>query len=162
MAYWRLFYHLVWSTTKRHPQIDAETAELSQRSFRATCHDLHIIVHAIGTMPDHVHLAVSIPPTVAVTDAISRLKGSASHLVNRAMTRDDNFSWQNEYAVHSFGERHLPAVVDYVLNQHARHAERNLWMQLEPTNEQCSNGAGPAGPGAGLKTRAQPTKPFQA
>src|SRR5215217_2405923 len=117
VAYWRLFYHLVWSTQRRHPQIDDETAELLRRSFRATCHDLHVIVHAIGTMPDHVHLAVSIPPTVAVTDAISRLKGSASHLVNRTMTRDDRFSWQNEYAVLSFGERHLPSVVDYVLNQ---------------------------------------------
>ncbi len=143
MPFWRLFYHLVWSTGKRHPQIDEATAALLQHSFRATCHDMHVVVHAIGTMPDHVHLAVSIPPTIAVTDVISRLKGSASHLVNKTMTRDNRFSWQAEYAVLSFGERHLQDVVDYVQNQPARHAERNLWSKLEPTDDLHSNGSRP-------------------
>jgi putative transposase len=141
VPYWRLFYHLVWSTYRREPIIDEPTADLLQRSLRMTCHDLQIITHAIGTMPDHIHLAVSIPPTIAVTDAIGRLKGSASHFVNRSTARAGRFSWQTEYAVLSFGERNLADVVDYVQNQPARHAENRLWRPLEPTKD-SSKGPG--------------------
>jgi len=86
-------------------------------------------------MPDHVHLAVSIPPTLAVTDAIARLKGSASHYVNQSMAREGRFAWQSEYGVLSFGQRNLADVVDYVNNQPARHAANRLWRPLEPTND---------------------------
>ncbi len=74
MPYWRLYYHLVWSTYRREPLIDEISADLLQRALRKSCQDLQIMTHAIGSMPDHVHLAVSIPPTLAVTDAIARLK----------------------------------------------------------------------------------------
>lgn len=132
MTYWRLYYHLVWATTKREPLIDHEVEALLQRSFRATCHEMRVIVHAIGMMPDHVHLAVSIPPSVAISDAARRLKGSASHLVNETAGRQVTFAWQPEYGVLSFGERHLPDVVHYVENQPARHAANQVWRTLEP------------------------------
>ena len=65
VAYWRLFYHLVWSTKKREPSISQDLETVISRSFDLTCDDLELIVHARGFMPDHVHIAVSIPPKVA-------------------------------------------------------------------------------------------------
>jgi|SRR6476661_6504170 len=132
MTYWRLYYHLVWATKHREPLIDHEIEMLVQRSFRATCHDLRVVVHAIGAMPDHVHLAVSIPPNIAISDAARRLKGSASHLINATGERGFTFGWQPEFGVLSFGERHLPDVVGYVDNQPARHAAGRLWATMEP------------------------------
>jgi len=95
------------------------------------------IVHAVGVMPDHVHLAVSIPPTIAITDFMRLVKGSSSHLLNQMSerSRDEIFAWQAEFGVLTFGERSLKDVRDYIDNQRTHHAEGTLlhsFEQLEP------------------------------
>jgi putative transposase len=136
---WRTFYHLVWGTRDRVPLIDDERAEMLQRSFRASCHEAGVIVHAIGVMPDHVHLAVSIPPRLAVSDFVRHLKGSASHLVNHAAAQGDaGFAWQGEYGVLTFGERSLQDIVSYVENQAQNHADRLVWPTFEQTDRDRS------------------------
>ena len=74
MPCWRLFYHLVWATKAREPLIDATTAPLIEKSLRHTCDELNIPLYALSLMPDHVHLALSIPPRLAIADFIGRLK----------------------------------------------------------------------------------------
>lgn len=96
MSYWRLFYHLVWATRNREPLISDEAWAIVNRSFKLTSEDVGIVAHAIGFMPDHVHLSVSIPPTVAITDAVRRLKGASSHGVGRALP-NAGFGWQDGY-----------------------------------------------------------------
>ncbi len=124
MPYWRLYYHVVWGTKDRLPIIDADREETIRRSIRATCAEHGALIHAIGVMPDHVHLAVSVPPRVALSAFLHALKGSSSHLLNHvgADAGHDTFGWQPEYGILSFGERSLPDVVAYVEDQAAHHA----------------------------------------
>ncbi len=123
MSFWRLFYHLVWATRERAPLIDGGRAELLDRAMRAVCNDKGVIVHALGMMPDHVHLVASVPPRVAIAELVQGVKGMSSHLVNdRMIGADRPFAWQAEYGVFSFAERSLPNVVAYVHNQPAHHA----------------------------------------
>ena len=133
MTYWRTFYHLMWTTCDRAPQIDEARAVILKRSFRATCHDACAIVHAIGIMPDHVHLAVSIPPRLAVSDIVRQLSGSSSHLLNHAARTVpvEDFARQKEHGVLTFGERSLPDIAAYVENQRQRHADNLLWPSFE-------------------------------
>jgi len=91
-------------------------------------------VYAIGFMPDHVHVAVSIPPSLAIADVVGRLKGASSHAVNQ----EHPFAWQAEYGVLSSGEKSLPDVVAYAENQKARHAESRLWNLAELADESGS------------------------
>ena len=79
-------------------------------------------------MPDHVHVAVSIPPRHAVSEVMKRLKGASSHAV-RAEHR--SFTWQTEYGALSFGDKALPKVTAYVEEQAERHAARTTIAQLE-------------------------------
>src|SRR5687768_6883724 len=81
MPYWRLHYHLVWATQHREPLIDEETRTIVERSLRLSIDDLGLICHAIGFMPDHLHVAASIPPRHAVAEVLKRLKGTSSHAV---------------------------------------------------------------------------------
>ncbi len=133
MSYWRLYYHIVWGTKRREALLDADRLEPLERSIRATCHDLGALPHAAGIMPDHVHLAVSIPPKIAISDAIQRIKGESSYLLNHAEGRGETdwFAWQPEYGVISFGERSLKEVLAYVTNQRSHHANQTLWSPFE-------------------------------
>jgi putative transposase len=114
--------------------------EVLERSIRATGQERHALVHGVGIMPDHVHVAISIPPSVAVSTLVGRLKGSSSHMLNNRgpMTDGVSFSWQGEYGVLSFHEKDLAGVLDYVNNQPARHAARRLSEAMESAGDDSS------------------------
>jgi putative transposase len=135
MPFWRIFFHLVWGTKLREPRIDDAIERIIQQSIRATCEGQGVQIHGLGMMPDHLHLAVAVPPRIAVADLVKLLKGSSSHLVNtQARTSagfQERFYWQEEYGVLSFGERSLADVVAYVENQREHHANKTILPVFE-------------------------------
>jgi len=136
MPYWRMYCHLIWATKQREPTLVGDVVRTVDQSLRETAEDSNLAVHALYLMPDHVHLAVSIPPKLAIADVVSRFKGASSHQVNHAETCEpQRFAWQAEYGAVSFGEKQLPDVVAYIKNQQERHAKSQLWDRVERINE---------------------------
>ena len=134
MPYWRLFYHVVRSTKRREPTISSEAETIIKQSIRSTIGAMECALHAIGFMPDHVHVAVSIPPTIAISDIVGRMKGASAHAVNKVMPTA-SFGWQSEYGVLSFGEKALTDVIAYIKDQKTRHATGPLWALMEKTDD---------------------------
>lgn len=81
--------------------------------------------HTIGGIETHVHIAVSVRPTVDIDKWIGQLKGASSHEFGKAL------QWQHGYGVVSFGTRDLPWVVAYVENQKDRHKRGDISERLE-------------------------------
>lgn len=137
MPYWRLFYHLTWATRGRALLIDEREETIIRRSFQTTLDAMRVIPHAIGMMPDHIHVVASIPPSVLVAEVAKRLKGASTHAVNHeaGVRPESPFAWQGGYGVLSFGERTLPDVVAYVRNQREHHAKSTSWPGLERTDD---------------------------
>jgi putative transposase len=131
MPYWKLYYHFIWATKNRLPLIDAVIEPQLYRAIAAKVKSMEGIVHAIGGVEDHVHLAVSIPPKLAPAKFIGDVKGNSSHYINYVVKPDFEFHWQNEYGLVSFGEKDLPTVVRYIHNQKQHHAERALIAAME-------------------------------
>jgi len=132
MPYWRLFYHLIWATKGRAPLITSDAIERTLiGGMRDKAAELGAIVHAAGCADDHVHLGVSVPPSVGLATFAGQVKGASSHLLNQTLPLPQRFARQAEYGVVSFGEKQLPWVVEYVENQRQHHAERNTYASLE-------------------------------
>lgn len=153
VSYWQLYYHLIFSTRERQPLPDTALRTMVARLLTSKTSELHCTVHALHVQPDHVHMVVSIPPTLAVATVVGQLKGSSSHALART-PEGDGFRWQEEYGILSFGRRNLPDVVRYVQDQERRHAQRDLWPELERTGAAVSAPPKPhataATPSAGL------------
>lgn len=91
---------------------------------------------AVNAYHDHVHAAVSIPPTLTIADWVKHVKGVSSRDVNNAQeSLNARFRWQTSYGVVTVGEKHLPIVVDYIARQKEHHATGNLFQSLENTGE---------------------------
>jgi putative transposase len=136
MPYWKLFYHAVWSTKNREPFLMPERERIVIRSIRTTLSNLKAIRHAIGGTDDHIHVALSIPPSIAIAVVVARMKGASTHAVNDAeLTK--TFPWQSAYGVVSFGEKALPDVVAYVDHQRERHLAKRLWPTLEVATDKA-------------------------
>lgn len=131
-VYWELYFHLVWRTKHSQPlltpDVERETHRyLIHRALRTT----GVIVHAVGGIEDHVHMAVSVPPTVELATWIGDLKGSCSHAINHGPCGLGSLAWQTGYGVVSFGKRDLPWVVEYIKNQREHHHAGSAVERLE-------------------------------
>jgi putative transposase len=130
MPYWRLLYHVVRGTKNRVPLIDRAWEQDLHGYLWGKATALGRIPHAIGGISNHIHIAISIPPKLAVATTIGRLKGASSHHVNEKYA-DGSFLWQAEYGVSSFSEKALPAIVDYIHNQKKHHEDKTFIEAME-------------------------------
>jgi putative transposase len=132
MSYYKLFYHLVWATYRRYPVLVSATRDAVYGTIITKATKLGAYVHALNGIEDHVHLVVTIPPTIALSNFIGQIKGTSSRMAN-AMPREihEPFGWQDEFGALSFSERDLPAVVRYVQLQQQHHASNTLNERLE-------------------------------
>ena len=73
-----LKYHIVWITKYRKPVLRGEIALRVRELVRQTCATLDVHILSGHVSADHVHLLVSVPPSIAVSDLVKRLKGRSS------------------------------------------------------------------------------------
>ena len=71
-------YHLVWITKYRKPALRGEIGLRLRELIRQTCATLDVQIVSGHVAVDHVHMLVSVPPKVSVSDLMQRLKGRSS------------------------------------------------------------------------------------
>jgi len=73
-----LKYHIVWVTKYRYPVLHGEIALRVRELIRQTCNELSVYIVSGHVSKDHVHLLVSVPPNIAVSKLVQRMKGRSS------------------------------------------------------------------------------------
>jgi REP-associated tyrosine transposase len=73
-----LKYHVVWVTKYRKPVLRGEIAVRTRELIRQTCATLEVYILSGHVSNNHIHLLVSVPPQVAVSVLVQRLKGRSS------------------------------------------------------------------------------------
>jgi putative transposase len=133
MPYWKLYYHLIWATRSRQPIILPENEAQTHRVVAGAAERHGMLVLAVGGIEDHVHLAVSIPPTLSVAKAVGLVKGASSHMINEEFSEALGavFAWQTEYGVVSFSESQMDPICRYIRGQRERHETGRLVAGLE-------------------------------
>jgi len=135
MPYCQLYYHLVWATKERQPLLAGDREQVVFDFLRAKAIGLGGFVYALNGTEDHIHLVVSIPPRLAVSEFVGQVKGVASARFNKLGSHPLLY-WQEEYGAFTFDGKRLPNVIDYVECQKQHHATRTLIAVLERMDDQ--------------------------
>jgi putative transposase len=125
--------HLVWHTKNSSPLLVPKVEPEAHRALRKRIVDTPgAFVHEIGGTETHVHVAVTIPPTLTISEFIGQLKGGTSHDVNQQVGEKRKvLEWQTGYGVVNFGTGDLPWVCGYIRNQREHHAKGTIHDRLE-------------------------------
>lgn len=126
MAYTKLFYHIIWSTKYREQIITTEIEDLVHSFIAKKAIGIGGIVYAINGVSDHVHLAVSIPPSISISKFIGQIKAVASVKINQSGLLEEKFYWQSAYSIFTFRESELPNIIRYIRNQKVHHANGTI------------------------------------
>ena len=134
MAFWRLYYHIVWATKEREPLITPALESELYGYLIGKADFLESIVHDINGVEDHIHMVVSIPPKLSIADFVRHLKGSSAYHLNHLPEAPGSFGWQRGYGVVSLGQRQLNHAVAYVRDQKEHHRLGTIIKALERTD----------------------------
>ena len=142
MAYWRLHYHGIWACKERQPLITPKLEPELYKYLWGKALDLGAIMHTVGGIEDHVHIAFSLHPKYSVADFIGKIKGASSHWVTHILNHPDPFDWRREYGVISFGDKRMKQVIHYVLHQKEHHSQQTTNKTFEEWSEDDDGVAG--------------------
>jgi putative transposase len=136
-CYCEINLHITWHTKNSSPTLTPSVEKVAHDSIRdRVLRTPGAIFHEVNGTETHVHLVVSIPPTLLISEYIGQLKGGSSYAVNQMFpAREERFAWQIGYGVVSFGTRELEWVIRYVQNQKEHHAKNTTHDRLERTTD---------------------------
>ena len=125
--------HLVWHTKDSMPLLTQTVEPLVHRYVKQRLINTEgVFVHEVGGTETHIHVVVTIAPTVLVSELVGQLKGSSCHEVNKQVGfHHKTLQWQTGYGVVSFGNGDLEWVKDYVRTQRQHHAQGRSLDRLE-------------------------------
>lgn len=131
MSYTCLKYHATFSTKERRPWIIPEI-------LPRLCQFLGGMIRQQGGHPieingpeDHIHLVLSIPPTLAVANCMKDIKCNSTNWIHDTFPDLKVFCWQKEYATFTVSPTVLPSVVKYVQEQQEHHKKKNISFRDE-------------------------------
>jgi putative transposase len=118
-----LHYHLVWCPKYRRPVLGGEVAVALAALLREKSAELGCVVEALEVLPDHVHLFVEAPPTLAPQQIVAQCKGYTSRLLRERfpwLKRRLPSLWSRSYYAGSAGHVSAATVRRYIAEQKGR------------------------------------------
>lgn len=87
--------HLTWHTKDSIPLLTQVVEPLAYRCIRRRLAETDgVFVHEIGGTETHIHLVVTIPPTLLLSELVGKLKGGSAHDVNQELgLRNKSLQW---------------------------------------------------------------------
>lgn len=117
---YRCHYHVVWCPKYRRRVITGAVDARLKEIIREVCAERCCEIVEMETMPDHVHLLISVDPQYGVHRLVKQIKGRSSRLLRQEFpTLKSRLPtlWTNSYFVATVGGTTLDAIKQYVENQ---------------------------------------------
>jgi REP element-mobilizing transposase RayT len=128
-TYTNLLTHVIFSTKDREPLITAALHDDLLAYAGGIVREIGGALRAANARLDHVHLLCSLPPTVAISDALRLAKTNSSRWVHRER-RLPGFDWQTGYGAFSVSHSLAPSVARYIGEQEKHHRRMTFQEEL--------------------------------
>ncbi len=83
-------------------------------------------LYVINGIPNHIHLLLSLKPTVTLSDLIRDIKANSSKFINENRWVMGKFQWQEGFGAFSYGHSQLDFVIAYIKNQAEHHRKKTF------------------------------------
>ena len=121
MSYTSTMYHIVVRTHSSERTIPEEHERDLYAFVMGVVDHVGGKLYRIGGMPDHVHLFLSLPANLSMSDFVQRMKTATSKWLKGNPDFPRWNGWSKEYAGFSYSVREKDMVVNYIRNQKEHH-----------------------------------------
>jgi REP element-mobilizing transposase RayT len=125
-AFTSSLYHCVWSTKGRRPTLTPEIQARLWPYLGGIARANKMAALAIGGVADHVHILLSLPPTLTISKAIQLLKGNSSKWLHEDFQDLRLFAWQEGYGAFTIGMSGVDDTKNYIATQAEHHRKKTF------------------------------------
>jgi putative transposase len=132
-SYSNIVTHIVFSTKSRRPFIDTRLDSRLFPYFGGIVRQLGGKLYVVNGVEDHVHLLAELPPTIAIAEAIGKIKCGSTYWIHQSFPEQAVFAWQRGYAAFSVSKSNIAAVARYIEGQkehHKKHSFQDEFLEL--------------------------------
>lgn len=115
--------HVVFSTKNRLQLIETTFEKRLFSYIGGIIRELGGALLRANGVEDHVHLLMYLPPTIAVSEAVGKIKGSSSKWISQSFPHRSRFTWQRGFGAFTVSESQTSRVVAYIDGQKSHHAK---------------------------------------
>ena len=111
-------YHVVWATKYRYKVLQGAMRERIRAIIIQTCEELgvHIVKGVLAR--DHVHMFLSIPPKLSLSDVMQRIKGRSSRRIQMEFPDLRKRYWGRRFWARGYFSTTSGNVTDDVIRQY--------------------------------------------
>lgn len=120
-SYAKLYYHIVFATKDRVPQISDEIAPRLYEYFSGIFRNKACILAKAGGISDHVHLLAILSREVSLSEMMRDVKTNSSKWIHETFDGARDFAWQRGYGAFTVGFRDVERVERYIDGQKEHH-----------------------------------------
>jgi len=125
-TYTQIYLQLVFSVKGRQNLIQISWKDELHKYICGIVNGKQQKVFAIGGMSDHIHILVSLKPTIAVSDLVREIKSNSSKWINEKGFINGKFQWQEGFGAFSYSQSQLDTVITYINNQELHHQTKSF------------------------------------
>ncbi|AZA89223.1 Transposase and inactivated derivatives [Chryseobacterium nakagawai] len=125
-TYTQIYIQIVFAVKGRQNLISKENREELHKLITGIVSNRNQKLFAVFAMPDHVHVLVSMNPTMSVSDLVRDIKAGSSKFINEKRWMNGKFNWQEGYGAFSYSKSSVDSVVKYILNQEDHHKKKTF------------------------------------
>ena len=126
----KVYIHAVFSTKNREPILADEWREELFNVLGGAANNLGCQSMTVGGVADHIHMLFQLGRSIAIADAVSKIKSTSSLWVGQTRGFPTAFHWQGGYAAFSVSQSNVEAVRTYIRHQPERHAKQTFQDEL--------------------------------
>jgi REP element-mobilizing transposase RayT len=132
MSYVQILIHAIVRTHKSEPILPTdERIKFLYQEMWGIIKNKNGYLYRINSMPDHVHLLFTFPPTIALSDFMQALKGSSSKILKTIEGFENFKAWGEGYAALSKSIEDKEKIVKYIINQQEHHKKITFKEEYE-------------------------------
>ena len=131
MSYTNTIYHIVIRTKNSQRTIE----EAHERDLYAYIYSFitsyHCVLYRVNGMPDHVHILMSLHPTIALSDFMRDMKTATSKFLKSHPEAFPMFDgWGTDYFAITKGVEQKETVRQYIIHQKEHHKKESFHNEL--------------------------------
>ncbi len=124
-TYSQLYVHFIFGVRGRRALIPSAHKEEIHKYICGVITNRKCHVYAINSIPDHMHIVVSMKPDVSPSILMRDVKAISSKWINENKWVPMTFRWQTGFAAISHSHAQLPTVIRYVERQEEHHQKKD-------------------------------------
>ena len=120
-TYTQIYIHVIFAVKGRENLISKNWKVELYKYITGIVRENEQKLYIINGMPDHIHILLSLTPSINISDLVRDIKSGSSGWINKRNFVKGKFNWQAGFGAFSYSQSQLPRVINYIKNQEEHH-----------------------------------------